>query len=82
MAEGRSAFAWNHTSSVLALIANVNRDPKKTRAFTPAHFNPHDARHTRRKQGISVARLTREIMAIAEAKKRKAQAKATKGPRA
>jgi hypothetical protein len=41
MAEGRSAFLWSHTSHVLALIANVNRDPKKQRAFRPADFNPH-----------------------------------------
>lgn len=32
---------WAHTSSVLALIANVNRDPRKARAFKPADFNPH-----------------------------------------
>ena len=25
---------------ILALIANVNRDPKKTRAFRPDDFNP------------------------------------------
>jgi len=31
-------------SSLLALIANVNRDPKKTRAFKPADFNPYEAR--------------------------------------
>jgi len=40
MAEGRSTEMWNHTSSILALVANVNRDPKKGRAFTPADFNP------------------------------------------
>jgi hypothetical protein len=40
MAEGRSKEAWNHTSSMMALMANVNRDPKKGRAFTPADFNP------------------------------------------
>lgn len=41
MVEGRNAEAWSHTSSVLALIANVNRDPKKRRAFKPADFNPY-----------------------------------------
>jgi len=25
----------------MALIANVNRDPKKTRAFKPSDFNPY-----------------------------------------
>ena len=41
MAEGRDKQCWNHTSHVLALIANVNRDPKKSRAFKPADFNPY-----------------------------------------
>ena len=40
MAEGRAKDAWQHTSSLLALIANVNRDPKKTKAFKPSDFNP------------------------------------------
>jgi len=31
-------------SSLLALIANVNRDPKRTRAFRPADFNPYEVR--------------------------------------
>jgi len=40
MAEGKVSEAWNHTSHLLALIANVNRDPKKTRAVKPADFHP------------------------------------------
>jgi len=27
-------------SALLALLANVHRDPKKTKAFTPNDFNP------------------------------------------
>ncbi|HMP05793.1 MAG TPA: hypothetical protein PJ982_05545 [Lacipirellulaceae bacterium] len=41
MAEARSRQAWNHTSAVLAMLANVHRDGKKTRAFRPADFHPH-----------------------------------------
>jgi hypothetical protein len=41
MGEARSEQAWAHTSSVLALLANLHRDSKKTRAFKPADFNPH-----------------------------------------
>ena len=41
MAQGNSEALWSHTSTVLAMIANVNRDPKKTRAFKPDDFNPH-----------------------------------------
>ena len=31
MAEGRLAHDWARTSTVLALLANCHRDPKKTR---------------------------------------------------
>ena len=47
MADGRVRQSWVHTSSVLAMIANVNRDPKKTRAFRPDDFNPFAARSAR-----------------------------------
>lgn len=40
MAEGRSRFIWGPASDILALIANVHRDPKKPQ-LTPAIFNPH-----------------------------------------
>lgn len=40
MAEGKSKDAWQHTSAILALIANVNRGPKKTKLFKPSDFNP------------------------------------------
>jgi len=41
MAEGRCREHWNHTASILAMLANVNRDPKKLRAFKPDDFNPY-----------------------------------------
>ena len=41
MAEGKQRHTWIHTSSLLALIANANRDPKKTRAFKPSDFDPY-----------------------------------------
>ncbi len=42
MSESRSRDAWRHTAAVLALIANVNRDPRKNRRFKPEDFNPHE----------------------------------------
>ncbi len=36
--------AWNHTAAVLAMLANVNRDPKKGRALTPRDFHPMAAK--------------------------------------
>ncbi|MBU0717311.1 MAG: hypothetical protein KJ749_03605 [Planctomycetes bacterium] len=41
MAEARGRESWTHTSGILALIANVNRDPKKTRPFKPSDFDPY-----------------------------------------
>jgi hypothetical protein len=42
MAEAKSRDNWNHTSAILALIINVNRDPKKQRAVKPKELNPHE----------------------------------------
>lgn len=47
MAEARGREAWAHTSGILALIANVNRDPKKTRPYKPGDFDPYSARDKR-----------------------------------
>jgi len=47
MAEGRDRQLWGHTSQVLAMIANVNRDPKKGRVFRPSDFNPYAPRRPR-----------------------------------
>jgi hypothetical protein len=43
MAEARSRAAWKHTSSVLALVANVHRDPERCRARKPEDFDPYHA---------------------------------------
>lgn len=40
MAESRQRENWNHTSQVLAMLYNVNRDPKRHRALKPAEFHP------------------------------------------
>lgn len=46
MNEARSRQAWNHTSAILAMLANVHRDAKKTRAYRPAEFHPHRPQET------------------------------------
>ncbi|MCX7804796.1 MAG: hypothetical protein N3A38_06350 [Planctomycetota bacterium] len=40
MAEGRVRADWGRMSVLLALLANVHRDPKRTRAFRPEDFDP------------------------------------------
>lgn len=44
MAQGHGQSAWGRTSNLMALIANVNRDPKKGRSFKPEDFNPYSRR--------------------------------------
>ena len=55
MAERVQREAWEHTSAMLAMTANVNRDPKKSRAFSPRDFNPFYARG---RGGIPLTRKT------------------------
>jgi hypothetical protein len=40
MADARQKHDWSMTSSLMALIANAHRDPKKHRPFKPADFDP------------------------------------------
>ena len=40
MAEERGRFEWNQTSSMIAVVINMMRDPKKSKAVTPDMFNP------------------------------------------
>jgi hypothetical protein len=71
MADARNRAGWNHTSHILCLIANVNRDPKKGRAFKPADFNPYgQSRRNSKRAPVSVDRFTREVMLIAARKER------------
>jgi len=32
--------AWGRTSSLMALLANLHRDPRRTQAFRPGDFDP------------------------------------------
>jgi hypothetical protein len=41
MAEARSRADWAQVSSLMALLANCNRDPKKGRPFRPSDFDPY-----------------------------------------
>ena len=56
MGEARSQILWSHTSSVLAMLANIHRDTKRSRTFKPTDFNPHakTIRHRPEAAGIEV----------------------------
>ena len=43
MAEARGREAWGRASALMALVANAHRDPRKSRAFKPADFDPYSA---------------------------------------
>ncbi|MEZ6233409.1 MAG: hypothetical protein R3B68_04395 [Phycisphaerales bacterium] len=51
MAEARQRDEWSRTASVMALVANTQRNPKKTRPFRPSDFDPF-ARAGERRQAV------------------------------
>ena len=67
MAGGRGRAEWSRMSSLMALIANVNRDPKKHRAFRPADFNPYERRRT---EGIPLTGANMHLLKKAFVKER------------
>jgi hypothetical protein len=46
----------------MALIANVNRDPKKTRPFKPEHFNPYARQDRRQPQNPADLTILKEAL--------------------
>ena len=53
MARGRVRESWDHTSCLLAMLANANRDRKKrARPFEPADFHP--MMRARRSRGVPI----------------------------
>jgi hypothetical protein len=57
MAEGNSQSQWATASLICAIIANAHRDPKKSRPFNPADFNPHlDSKKERRRSAFVITK--------------------------
>ena len=54
MAEGRQRSEWARNSALMALIANTQRDPKKSRAFRPSDFDPFSGPSPAAKVGVGV----------------------------
>ena len=53
MAEGRGRAEWGRTASMMALVANVNRDPRKRRKpFQPDDFIPPAYKARREKPAV------------------------------
>lgn len=56
MVRGKQRDEWGHTSHVLCILANSNRDPKRIGAFKPSDFNPTIPRRVVPDVPISVLR--------------------------
>ena len=81
MAESKSKDSWNHTASLMALLANAHRDKKrKSSPYKPSDFNPFSG--SRKRQRVSVEQLTREMMAMTRARTRPKRRPADKRPEA
>jgi len=46
MVDAKRRDEWNHTASLMALMVNINRDPKKGRAVKPDDFHPFSGKQT------------------------------------
>ncbi len=58
MATGRSKAQWSHTSEILAILAEVNRDPRKRSApFTSRDFNPHGKKPETKEQPVKTVTM-------------------------
>ena len=74
MTESHERSEWARLASLMALFANVNRDPKRHGAYKPAEFNPY-AKHdqyselTRRKRVVAPLTVLRDLWCKSDAKK-------------
>ena len=56
MADGRGKMEWAQTSNIMAMIINVMRDPKKSKAVNASEFNPYMQKKTAGKAPLSILR--------------------------
>ena len=62
MVEANRKEAWQHTSAVLATLANIHRDPKKKpRPFTAADFQPLAAKRAPRNPTQADIRILKTV---------------------
>ena len=57
MGEARSQMLWSHTSSVLAMLANIHRDAKRSKIYHPSDFNPHAKKRIQPRTMVGVEAL-------------------------
>ena len=54
MLDGKQRHDWSLTSAVMAHVANIHRDPKRSRRLNPSDFDPFAKRQRPIKVGVSV----------------------------
>lgn len=54
MAEGRQESQWGQTAEVLAMLYNLNRDPKRSKPATARDFNPFAPKPAKLKAPIGI----------------------------
>ena len=54
MLDGKQRHDWSIASGVMALVANIHRDPKRSRRLNPSDFDPFAKRQRPIKVGVSV----------------------------
>jgi len=65
MSEGDSQARWSHTSAMMALIANVNRDAKKRpRPYQPSDFDPHTTGKNEKQDVIRIDENNKENIGL------------------
>jgi hypothetical protein len=52
--EMRDRMEWNRVSALMALLCNINRDPKHSSVAFPSEFNPYTAKESKRKNVVEV----------------------------
>ena len=62
MADARRRDEWSRFSNLLCLLANVNRDPRKTKAFTPQDFFPFAAEKVKAPEATAVDKAAMAMM--------------------
>jgi hypothetical protein len=62
MAEAVVESDWCQTAALMAQQANLNRDPAKTRPYSPADFNPTVKRDAREPLKVPMATVKRMLL--------------------
>jgi hypothetical protein len=57
MGEARSQMLWSHTSSILAMLANIHRDAKRSKIYHPSDFNPHGKKRNQPRTMVGIEAL-------------------------